>query len=265
MKKLLMFVISISLIGNLLTGCGKTVSTKEKDNSKHEVVAKEGIKNILFLGNSFTYYNQLPEIFKLLASSGGYNVSVDSVTKGGSKLQDFNNELASEVSDKLKNKWDIVVLQEQSKIPAMSKERTEIMYPSVRELNKKITENGAQAMMYMTWGYRYGDIDNGYETFEEMQEALKVGYMEIAQELSLPVSPVGIAFLKAKQKDKNINLWDEDNFHPNIQGSYLAGCVFYTQIFGKSPVGLNFTSGLSNEEAKFFQQIAEETVLNKEK
>lgn len=116
------------------------------------------------------------------------------------------------------------------------------MYPSVRELNKEIAENGAKAMMYMTWGYRYGDIDSGYATFEEMQEALKVGYTDIAQELSLPVAPVGLAFLKAKQKDNNINLWDDDNMHPSMEGSYLAVCVFYAQIFQKSPVGLNYAS-----------------------
>jgi hypothetical protein len=265
MKRLLICLLSICLIGNLLTGCGKTINTKQADNLKQESVAKESAKSVLFLGNSFTYYNELPEIFKLLASAGGYNVSVDSVTKGGGKLLEFNNELAGEVSDKFKNKWDIVVLQEQSKIPTIPKDRKESMYPSVRELNKKITENGAKAMMYMTWGYRYGDKDNGYATFEDMQEALKVGYMDIAQELSLPVAPVGLAFLKAKQKDKNINLWDDDNLHPNIKGSYLAGCVFYAEIFQKSPVGLNYVSHLSSEDAKFLQQIAEETVLNNKK
>jgi hypothetical protein len=135
-------------------------------------------------------------MLKLLSSSGGYNVEVDSVTKGESKLQDFNS---------------------------------------------------------------------GYATFEDMQEALKLGYMAIEQELSLPVAPIGLAFLKAKQKDENINLWDDDNFHPNIKGSYLAACVFYAGIFQKNPVGLKYTSGLSNEEAKFLQQIAEETVLNSEK
>lgn len=265
MKRLLICLLSICLIGNILTGCGKAINTKQTGISKQEGLAKESIKNILFLGNSFTSHNELPEMFTLLASAGGYNVSVESITKDGAKLQDYNNELGPQLSEKLKKKWDIIVLQEQSRIPSIPKDCKESMYPNVRELNKKIIKNGAKAMMYMTWGYRYGDIDNGYATYEEMQEALKKGYMDIAQELSLPVAPVGLSFLKAKQKNKDINLWDDDYIHPTMEGSYLAVCTFYAQIFQKSPVGLNYTSYLSDDVAKFLQQTAEETVLNNKK
>jgi hypothetical protein len=229
-------------------------------------------KRVLFLGNSYTYYNDLPKIFKLLSKSGGYDVLSDSITKSGGSLIYFSDtesiltktksKVAATFNEKLKTKWDVIVLQEQSQVPSIPKDCKDEMYPMVRELNTKITKAGAQPMLFMTWGYLDGDKENGYATYEDMQEGLRKGYMGIAQELSLPVSPVGLAFLNAKQKDKNIKLWDDDGSHPSVEGSYLAACVFYDKIFGKSPVNLRYTAGLSKQRAFFLQSVAEETVLN---
>lgn len=247
-------------------------STKTEVSNNKPNFTKNYDKRILFLGNSFTYYNDLPKIFKLLSKSGGYNVLSDSITKSGgslicfsdteSNLEKTNSKVAAIFNKKLETKWDIIVLQEQSEIPAIPNECKDEMYPMVRELNTKITKTGAQPMLFMTWGYRDGDKENGYATYEDMQEGLRKGYMNIAQELSLPVSPVGLAFLNAKQKDKNIKLWGVDGRHPSIEGSYLAACVFYNKIFGKSPVNLGYTAGLSEQSAFFLQRVAEETVSN---
>jgi len=249
-----------------------TLSIRATANKNKPNFIKKYDKRVLFLGNSYTYYNDLPKIFELLSKSGGYDVLSDSVTQGGALLMHFSDtksnlaitqsEVAAVFNEKLKTKWDVIVLQEQSQIPSIPEYCEEEMYPMVRELNTKITKTGAQPMLFMTWGYMDGDKENGYATYEDMQEGLRKGYMDIAQELSLPVSPVGLAFLNAKQKDKNIELWDDDGSHPSMEGSYLAACVFYNEIFGESPVNLTYTAGLSEQRASFLQKVAEETVLN---
>ncbi|MCM1989355.1 DUF4886 domain-containing protein [Oceanirhabdus seepicola] len=221
-------------------------------------------KTILFIGNSYTYMNDLPKVLSQLAGERGYNLTVDSVTKGGATLEDFleeRNPLSEVVNLKFKeNKWDYIVLQEQSQIPAIEKEREEKMYPSVRMLNNKAKQIAAKTVLFMTWGRRYGDTENGFENFESTQEALKIGYTKIAQEIDSMVSPVGLAWKRALQKDDTINLWDEDNSHPNEDGTYLAACVFYGILLNENPIGLEYTFDIPYERALFLQEVAMETV-----
>ena len=50
--------------------------------------------------------------------------------------------------------------------------------------------------------------------------------------------PVGNAFDYVEKNHPNINLYMDDNKHPSPNATYLAACVFYSMISGKSPVGL---------------------------
>ena len=52
-----------------------------------------------------------------------------------------------------------------------------------------------------------------------------------------------------------------DNSHPNLNGSYLAACVFYAVMFGKSPEGLPYTAGLAGDSALILQQAADSIVF----
>jgi len=275
MKKNVISLLVFCLIINILSFNCNASSITGNDNSSPETETDNYDKRILFLGNSYTYYNDFPDMFRLLSASGGYNVLSDSVTKSGGSLIYFSDkesnlelthsQVAAVFNEKLKSKWDIVVLQEQSRVPAIPEERINEMYPMVRELNQKISDNGAETMLFMTWGYRDGLIADGYANYEEMQEAITEGYMGIAEELSIPVSPVGIAFFNARLKDSHINLWKDDNSHPSVEGSYLAACVFYAKIFHTSPVGLSYRATLPKATAEFLQQIAAETVLKGKK
>jgi len=217
-------------------------------------------KRILFLGNSYVYYNDLPDMLTNLALSGGHNLFVDSITRGGATLDEFlcrGNELCDAFDSKMDgHRWDFIVLQEQSQIPAILEKCEEMMYPSVRLLNKKIKDHGGETVLFMTWGRQFGDTQNGFKSFEGTQEALKVGYTTIAEEIEALLAPVGIAWAKAKKIDDNIALWDEDCSHPSVMGTYLTACVFYAVFLKQSPVGLEYKAGLPKEKAALLQEIA---------
>lgn len=221
-------------------------------------------KKVLFLGNSYVYVNDLPNVLSNLAQSGGYELITDHITRGGAKLKDFlcrEDELNSDLNYKLKeNQWDYVVLQEQSQVPAIPSKCKNEMYPSVRLLNDNIKSCGAKTILFMTWGRQFGDDENGFENFESMQQALTEGYTTIANEISSLISPAGLAWLKAKQKNADIALWDEDCSHPSILGTYLTACVFYSLLLKESPVGLSYTADISKDVARFLQEIAFETM-----
>ncbi|MBU7045894.1 MAG: hypothetical protein HXS54_05605 [Theionarchaea archaeon] len=213
---------------------------------------------VLFVGNSLTFSNDMPEMFAELAQSGGYDVKVDMSAQGGWTLSDHASSQLT--LNKLDETWDFVILQEQSVIPCIAEERNEYMYPAVRTLYEKVHEKGGTVILFMTWGRRDGLPDAGYENFDDMQQQIYTGYMDIANELGVIVAPVGVAWQNGIKKDPQLPLWGMDGIHPSKEGSYLSACVFYTIIFGKSPEGLDNT-GLSEEMAQVLQVIAAETVL----
>ena len=86
--------------------------------------------------------------------------------------------------------------------------------------------------------------------------------MGIANELSIEVAPVGVAWKAALEGRPELELWGSDGIHPGVEGTYLAACVFYTVIYGKTPEGLKFTAGLPWDIAKFLQKTAGESVLS---
>jgi hypothetical protein len=216
---------------------------------------------VLFIGNSYTFVNDLPNTFAKLARSGGHKVEVGMSAQGGWTLSDHVG--STETLNLLNSaKWNFVVLQEQSQIPAIAQVRNQEMYPAARELIQKIKAVGATPIFFVTWAHRDGMPENGMTNYESMQSQINCGYMGIAQELNVPVAPVGSAWLTAVKEHPELNLWQGDSSHPTEQGTYLAACVFYAVILHESPIGLTYRSGLSKENTKIIQTIASDEVLN---
>jgi hypothetical protein len=114
----------------------------------------------------------------------------------------------------------------------------------------------------LAWAHRDGWPEEGMQTYDAMQAQINAGYLGIAQELNVPIAPVGPAWQAATQQYPQLALWQSDNSHPTMQGTYLAACVFYAAIFRQSPVGLSYTADLSTETARELQTLAADTVLN---
>jgi hypothetical protein len=211
---------------------------------------------VLFVGNSFTYENDLPELVHRLApgSSPIYSVSY---TAGGWTLQKFAHDRGLERVLREAH-WDVVVLQEQSEIPSFApRDRAREFDPYVRELTREIRAAGAQPLLFMTWGYRHGDkLNIPDDTFAGMQTRLEQGYVDAAREVHAAVAPVGLAWSEAISERPGLDLWANDDRHPNRAGSYLAACVFYALLEQRSPVGNVFTDGLGAASARYLQSVA---------
>jgi hypothetical protein len=215
---------------------------------------------VLFIGNSYTYVNDLPDMFARLARAGGQRVEVGMVAPGGWTLADHAG--SSDTLDRIKSsKWDFVVLQEQSQIPSIEQFRTQEMYPAARSLVSQIEAAGAKPIFFLTWAHRDGWPENGLPDYESMQFQIDQGYLDIGKELGVPVAPAGYAWLVARRQDPQLVLWQDDGSHPAKPGTYLAACVFYATIFQKNPEGLNYLAGLPRETGRELQKIAADTAL----
>lgn len=215
---------------------------------------------VLFLGNSYTYVNDLPGVFTELAQSGRHPVETGMLAPGGWTLADHVND-ANTQSELGTGEWDYVVLQEQSIVPAIEESRTYYMYPAARTLVTWIRDSGAEPVFFMTWGHRDGATDFGVKDYETMQGEIILGYLTIADELGAAVAPVGSAWEQVLQLDPGIELWQGDGSHPTESGTYLAACVFYAAIFQESPEGLKYTAGIAADTAQTLQSVAASVVL----
>ena len=226
--------------------------------------------DVLFIGNSYTYYNNLPEMISSIANEFGDSIFYDQSTPGGTSLY-AHSQNQTTINKINQQNWDYVVLQDQSQRPSLSPSYVAAnVYPYADQLVNMIQTNYicSEPIFYMTWGRKYGDQTNcgNYPpvcTYLGMQERLRESYLTMGYDNDASVSPVGIAFKNSIILDSTINLYTSDNSHPSIYGSYLAACTFYSTIFKKSSVGCNFKpSSISQSEALFLQQVASSTVLD---
>lgn len=213
---------------------------------------------ILFLGNSYTYVNDLPSTFANLARSAGRAVQVDMVANGGETLAE-HAAAAEDQAMIAAHWWSYVVLQEQSGRPAYPGGR-DLMYPAARTLAGRIEAIGAVPIFFMTWAHRDGLPEIGMD-YDSMQVEIDNAYYGIAVELQVPVAPVGFTWSIVRHDHPEIALWADDGSHPSGAGTYLAACVFYASIFRQSPLGISWHGGVSDDQARILQEEAGRHVL----
>ena len=222
-----------------------------------------GCLRILFLGNSYTYVNDLPGTFAQLAVAGGRRAETAMVANGGETLDQHASSSDSQ-SKIAAEHWSYVVLQEQSEIPAFANSREATMYPAARKLVSAIEAVGAKPLFFQTPAHQGGDPDYGLSGYETMQLAIDDGYQQIARELNVGIAPVGYTWFVLLRDHPDISLWQADGSHPSVAGTYLAACVFFAAFFGASPVGLTWLDGLPSAEAAILQSEAAANVLGLE-
>lgn len=234
---------------------------KEKVVTK---MKKDRIYFFLFLGNSYTYYNELWDVFQKAASSAGYSVTVDSVTHGGyylDQLADPLNPYGAQVEEKLSaQKYDYVFLQEQSTCPLLNNNRFE---SGAKALLEKIKQNGAACILYQTWGRKTGsnDLTANNWTNESMTRDLAAAYRKLGAKLNIPVSPVGTAFYQIYTAHPEIELYNPDRTHPSAAGTYLAALCHFAVVTGERPTTVSYHGGFSEEQAAFLKRAADDAVF----
>ncbi len=226
-------------------------------------------KKVLFIGNSYTYVNNLPQVLADMALSMGDTVIYDSSAPGG---YSFQNHLGNATTlAKIKSQaWDIVVLQAQSQEPSFHP--SQVMsgtYPYAERLVDSVRKYipCANILFYMTWGRQNGDASNcaNYPpicTYAGMQARLRESYIMFKDSFITGVAPVGVAWKKIRASNPTINLYDPDESHPSIAGTYLAASVFYSSVFLKTSNTSTYTAGINAMDAAAMRSTASSTVMD---
>lgn len=187
-------------------------------------------QRVLFIGNSFTYYNRMPQMLQAMAASRRQQVLVGSLLKGGATLSGYVADRQTLQQVIAAQKWTHVILQDQSLLPAVSPQNT---LQASKQICAMLPQD-AQKVFFLTWAYR--DAKSGLQP--GMQQALSETYVQAAKQNNAAIAPVGPAFAACMQQQRKPDLYVEDGRHPSVAGSYLSACVLYAKIFKQTPVGL---------------------------
>lgn len=222
--------------------------------------------SVLFIGNSYTYVNDLPNTLRQLALSLGDTVTVASSAPGGYTL--FQHSTYAPTLDAIASQdWDYVVMQEQSQLGALPFDvtTTELGATALVEAIEESYEC-TFPIFYMTWGRQNGDAQNCASfpfmcTYDGMQQGLRTNYIALGEYHDGYVAPVGAAWKVVRDTQPGINLYDADGSHPSPAGTYLAACVFYCTLFEESCVGSAFNGSIDAATAAILRDIASTVVL----
>ena len=252
----LIFLVALS--GDLLA------QTKPKRTG----ISGEPPRSILWVGNSFFYYNNsmhnyVRRLVRAADPKMGHRAT--SVTISGSRfdwhdMESYfrpngigkysfvgDNEIRFNKFDKL---FDAVIMSDCSQCPVHPKLKA-VFHEYAKKQSDIVRKHGATPVFLMTWAYK---------DKPEMTAQLAEEYTIAGNDNDALVIPAGLAFAKAIGKRPDLEFYQPDKRHPALIGTYLAACTTYASIYGKSPIGNTYTAGIDAQTANFLQTVAWETV-----
>jgi len=223
--------------------------------------------SVLFVGNSFTYFNNLPQMVSMISDSAHIKLVTKTSVGSGAKISDHwlgkGGLKTKEIINK--EKFDIVILQGQSMAP-MSHPDSFIIYR--KQFCNYVKENGAEPFIFSSWAP---------QKLHKYQEELTRAYLKLSRKVNAKVLPIGPAWNLAQKLRPSIGLLISDGRHPSNLGTFLTACVITKTLTGEIPENLPtyFTtqkfkgeSGefvyLSLSDIIFCREIANQIVNNKD-
>lgn len=190
-------------------------------------VSAQDTTRILFVGNSFTYFYNLPQVVAAMGREKDTPMLTRQSTVGGSNLeQHWKGEKGTRTRALLdQGKWDYVVFNNHSLSPIETPE-------SFIEYGKKfaglVREKGAEPVFMVTWAYKSNPL---------MQGEITRMYESLCSETGSDCVPCGPMFSKARLERPDLNLFSDDK-HPSHNGTYLLGLAFFKYFTGSSTSGM---------------------------
>ena len=180
---------------------------------------------VLFVGNSLTYFNDLPNMVQVVGEATGHEIAVRSVTRGNFALED--HWVSGEALEVIQAApWDVVILQQGPSSLALNK-------INLREWSGVFSEAirgvGARPALFMVWPEASRPA-----AFDAVSDA----YTQAAEAVDGILMPVGEAWRTAWEEDASLAFYGPDGFHPTELGSALGALVIFQQLFDESPIGL---------------------------
>ncbi|MBP3773652.1 MAG: discoidin domain-containing protein [Treponema sp.] len=181
--------------------------------------------NVLFIGNSLTYYNNMWSIFEGLSLSRGHHVNATAVTYGGRTLNQHASAQNTEAALK-GGTFDYVIIQDKSSkwvnddtfgdgVQRLEQGAAAIV-PKIKEL-----QPNAKILFYGIW-------PNKSESAHTRE--VTAAYLKEAKKYDTLFAPAGEAFYDLIQQ-REYDYYESDGIHPEPVGSFLSASSIYYAVF----------------------------------
>jgi hypothetical protein len=222
-------------------------------------------ENILFIGNSLTYYNEMPTLFQNIAIAKGKDVNVQYYAPGGTGF--VNHVYDNNVYDLFASQvWDVVILQ-----PGTG-ESAGVSWPTDTTILRgwmlmdsiRFYSPCAKILLYeISNGIASDGVGGGnYPQYFSTQTKILDSITSISNGMQIPFAPAGECFRHHYQNSPDLLLHPSyGDVHPNLNGSYLVACSMFNSIYMENVYPCSFTSTIDVTTAEYFQNISDNVVL----
>ena len=207
---------------------------------------RQAESRILFIGNSLTYWNELPALVESLATAAKRRVTCQMVAFPDVSLED-HWQRGDAVRAIRRGGWSHVVLQQG---PSALPESQRLLREYARRFDAEIKAVKAKTALYMVWPARARQQDF---------DGVSASYAAAARDVDGLLLPVGDAWRAAWKRDPALALYSPDGLHPSRAGTYLAALVIVSRALGITAIGLP-AEGLEPRTAKLLQEVAQSDV-----
>lgn len=203
------------------------------------------IGKILFVGNSHTYFNEMPHTVGELFRLNG--LEVPEIVENTYPGMDLGTHLGQpQVQFNIKyGKYDFVVLQDVAH-PFIGKKK---LLSDVEGMMKTVKQAGSQGCLYMTWASK---------AEPEVQEEMTDSYTEASVRTGALLARVGEVWKEIRAQHPEINLFWQDGQHAGIYGSLISAMMIFRAITGIKEAKADWTDAFFKEyDAKTCEIIRE--------
>tara|TARA_R100001369_G_C3273599_1_gene160538 strand:+ start:17 stop:853 length:837 start_codon:yes stop_codon:yes gene_type:complete len=277
MKNILLIILTLTII---------SCKSRQKQSSEQ--------LNVLFIGNSLTYFYDMPQTLQKMLDETNPNIKIDQMTNPGQSLSGHLYDIVTsrtengisvrkkedgeitETEKKIKEKkWDIVILQTGTVSVLIPENREIKVNKAVSDIKKLVNNPNCEFILFNTWPskkeypkqYCYSSrmIDKSIEkgtccspTIENLEQEIKLineSYDLVAEKNGIKKSYNGTKFYEILTKHIEIELYDDD-IHPNAYGSFLNACIFYQMLTNKKASELKYIGEIEPKTAELLKKIA---------
>lgn len=270
-------------IGLITFGCQSQTNQKSKE------------VNVLFIGNSLTYYHDMPQTVQEMLNETDPNIQIDQSTFPGMSLSwHLENIIESKSKDNIstrkkfegekteteikiaEKKWDVVILQEGTVNLLIPEVRDLTVNKAISKIKKLVNNPECRFILFTTWPSERsypkeycrdgGRIDESLDemqdycspkikTYEQEFELVEKGHSSVAKKNEMEKTYNGKLFRIVKESKPELALL-EDPIHPNANGAFLNACEFYEILSGKKASDLKIVGQIKPKNAEYLKNIA---------
>jgi hypothetical protein len=208
-----------------------------------QAAEKRDTIRVLFVGNSYVYYNNLSQLINLLTEGMPTQLICTKSTVGGAHLGEHWRGLRGLQSREIitGKKHDIIIIQDNSMWPIEHKDS--LLYYG-KLFCDLIRKQGAKPYLYTTWAR---------QKTPETQSVITDAYQELATTAAATRVPVGDAWQLAREQHPEMNLFFTDGSHPSNLGTFLIALSFIKKITGQLPAKFQTVYNYPDKDGESFR------------